>query len=63
MPPVGGLYNLPVYLDSSLASEPMIAFNAGTHRDELHMSTAEFRRAVEPQIVSLAREAVLRHGW
>jgi len=57
MPPVGNLYGMPVYLDSVLASEDVITFNAGTHRDVVHMSTAEFRRLVRPTIVSLAREA------
>src|SRR5262245_60853582 len=31
MPPFGSLYGLSVYLDNSLAGEPLIAFNAGTH--------------------------------
>lgn len=57
MPPMGNLYGMPVYLDSALASEDLITFNAGTHRDVVHMSTAEFRRLVRPTIVSLAREA------
>ncbi len=63
MPPFGNLYNVPVYLDSALAGEPVIAFNAGTHRDVVHMRTEDFRRLVNPSIVALAREAVARHGW
>jgi len=62
IPPFGSLYGLPVYLDSSLAGELAIACNAGTHRDVLHMSTAEFRRLANPIIVSLVREPAL-HGW
>jgi Ala-tRNA(Pro) deacylase len=58
MPPVGNLYGMPVYLDSALAGENEITFNAGTHRDVVHMRTAEFRRLVRPTIVSLARETV-----
>lgn len=61
MPPVGNLYGMPVYLDSGLAGEEMITFNAGTHRDVVHMRTGEFRRLVRPTIVSLAREPVLWH--
>lgn len=57
MPPVGNLYGMPVYLDSALAAEDVITFNAGTHRDVVHMRIAEFRRVVRPTIVSLAREA------
>jgi Ala-tRNA(Pro) deacylase len=63
MPPFGNLYDLPVYLDSALAAEEMIAFNGGTHRDVVHMRTAQFRYLVQPVIISLAREAVARHGW
>ena len=61
MPPVGNLYGMPVYLDSALAGEDVITFNAGTHRDVVHMRTAEFRRVVRPTIVSLAREAAAWH--
>jgi Ala-tRNA(Pro) deacylase len=63
MPPIGALYGLPVYLDSSLLDEQMIAFNAGTHRNVVHMRTEEYRRLTQPTIVSLAREAAIRHGW
>jgi Ala-tRNA(Pro) deacylase len=60
MPPFGNLYGLAVYLDASLAGQDEIAFNGGTHRDVIHMRTAEFRRIVEPNIVSLVRDPVLR---
>jgi Ala-tRNA(Pro) deacylase len=63
MPPLGSLYGLPVYLDSSLAAEETIAFNGGTHCDVVRMRTDEYRALVHPTVVSLAREAVMRHGW
>ena len=63
MPPFGPAYGLPVYLDSSLLGPDMIAFNAGSHRDVIHMRTAEFRRVVLPHIVSLTREPAAAHGW
>ena len=63
MPPFGQLYGLQVYLDNSLAGEPMIAFNAGTHRDVIHMKTLDYRKLVQPTLVSLAREPALRAGW
>jgi len=31
------LYNLPVYVDESLAADEAIVFNAGTHRDAIRM--------------------------
>jgi Ala-tRNA(Pro) deacylase len=63
MPPLGCVYGLPVYLDSALAGAPMIAFNAGSHREVVHMPTAEFRRLVHPAIVSLTREPAAQHAW
>jgi len=63
MPPLGPLYGLPVYLDGSLAGQDTIAFNAGTHREAIHMRTAEFRRLVSPQIATLVREPVAARGW
>ena len=61
MPPVGPLYKLPVYLDASMADERLIAFNGGTHRDVIHMTTAEFRRLARPVVVPLTR-AEAAHG-
>jgi len=63
MPPFGDLYGLPVYLDSTLAGQDTIAFNAGTHQDVIHMRLPEFRRLVSPQVVSVVREAVEARGW
>jgi Ala-tRNA(Pro) deacylase len=63
MPPLGGMYGLGVYLDSSLAGEPTIAFNAGSHREVVHMQTAEFRRLAQPAIVSLVREPAVQRAW
>ena len=63
MPPLGPLYGIPVYLDAMLAGQETMAFNGGTHRDEIHMATAEFRRLVDPRIVSLARELATMHCW
>lgn len=60
MPPMGNIYGIPVYLDSGLAAEDTITFNAGTHRDVVHMTTREFRRLVRPTLVSLAREPAWR---
>jgi len=63
MPPLGPLYGLSVYLDNTLMRQDSIAFNAGTHREVIHMRMAEFQRLALPHIVSLAREPVAAHGW
>jgi Ala-tRNA(Pro) deacylase len=55
MPPFGNLYGLPVYAEASLAQQSEIAFNAGTHRDVVHMKFTDFRRLVDPLIMSFGR--------
>ena len=54
MPPFGNLYGIPVYVDSVLAQDDEIAFNAGTHQDSIHMKYADFARLVKPTVASLA---------
>jgi len=63
MAPFGTLYGLSVFLDASLAAEDTIAFNAGTHREMVHMRTADFRRVVNPTVAAMVREPVASHGW
>jgi len=63
MPPLGPMYGVSVYLDGTLACQDTIAFNAGTHRDLIHMSMAEYRRLVAPRIVSLVRVPAASYGW
>jgi Ala-tRNA(Pro) deacylase len=63
MPPFGPCYDMQVYLDSSLAGQETIAFNAATHREVIHMRTDEFRRLVSPHIVVLVREPATARGW
>ncbi len=62
MPPFGNLFGLPVYVDGHLAGESMIAFNAGSHRDVIHMSFKDFERLVQPAIVPFARRTMVA-GW
>lgn len=57
MPPFGNLFGLPVYADSRLSGEDTITFNAGTHRDVIHMHFRDFERLVNPAIVPFARRA------
>lgn len=63
MAPFGPLYGLSVFLDATLAAEDNIAFNAGTHREVVHMRTADFRRVVNPTVVAMVREPVASRGW
>ena len=60
MPPFGNLYDMPVYVDGGLALDEHIAFNAGTHRDVIHMRFEDYKRVVKPTILPLAREMAAR---
>lgn len=51
MPPFGNLYGLPVYLSASLAAEPEIAFNAGTHTEVIRMAYDDFESLVKPMVL------------
>lgn len=57
MPPLGSLFNLPVYLDRQLANQEFIAFNAGTHRDSIHMRLTDFVRLVRPVVGDFSRSS------
>ncbi len=57
MPPFGNLFGLPVYVNSRLAGEDMITFNAGTHRDVIHMHFRDFERLAQPSVVAFSRRA------
>jgi Ala-tRNA(Pro) deacylase len=54
MPPFGNLFHMPVLLDESLASAEFVGFIAGTHRDVLHISVADFHTLVNPLVASFA---------
>jgi Ala-tRNA(Pro) deacylase len=50
MPPFGALYDLPVYVEESLAKDKEVVFNAGTHRDVVRMTYEDFIRLAKPKI-------------
>jgi Ala-tRNA(Pro) deacylase len=52
MPPFGTLYNLPVYVDESLAKDKEVVFNAGTHHDAVRMAYEDFVRLANPRVCS-----------
>ncbi len=56
MPPFGSLYNLPVYVDESLAVDEAIVFNAGTHRDAVRMRYDDFVRLAKPKVCSFVQK-------
>jgi len=58
MPPFGNLFHLPVIVDESVAEQEFIAFNAGTHRDVVHMHFGDFNRLVDPAVAKFAMTAI-----
>ena len=60
MPPFGPLYGQAVFVDVTLASEPEIVFNAGTHTEAIAMRWADFAKSVRP-IVGKFAEPPLDH--
>ena len=52
MPPFGNLFGMPVLVERALLEDEEIAFNAGTHKELVRLSYADFARLVEPKILS-----------
>jgi Ala-tRNA(Pro) deacylase len=55
MPPLGPLYNQPVFVDRTLTVEHRIAFNAGTHADAVAMRYEDFAAITRPIVGRFAR--------
>jgi len=52
MPPLGGLFGLPVVADECLARQDSIVVNGGTHTDVIELRWADYIQAEHPQMVS-----------
>jgi Ala-tRNA(Pro) deacylase len=65
MPPFGNLYNLPVYVDRSLAEDETIVLQAGTHTDTISLKYVDFARLVQPTVVAFAchRQDIPVYVW
>ncbi len=55
MPPFGELYNVPVYVDKSLAQSEEFVFEAGSHTEAVRMHYADFDRIVQPKVAEFAQ--------
>jgi Ala-tRNA(Pro) deacylase len=54
MPPLGPLYQLPVYVSPELRDDRMITFNAGTHEDVIRLLYEDFEKVVKPVVIDFA---------
>ena len=58
MPPFGNLFGIPVWVDDALGREAETVFNAGNHRETIHMAYADFVRIVRPSFAALGQPRV-----
>lgn len=49
-PPFGNLYDIETVVDSSLAGDELIYFNAGTHYEAVEMRYKDFEETVRPRL-------------
>lgn len=53
-PPMGNLYDLPVYVSDQIAHDETITFNGGTHTEAIRMAYKDFARLVQPRVIDCA---------
>jgi len=58
-PPFGGLYKIPVVVDSRLADAASIILRAGSHRETLEMAYSDFMSLEKPRVGSFG----ILPGW
>ncbi len=54
-PPFGNLFNMDVWVDTSLTEDEEIVFNAGNHRQTVRMRYEDFARLVKPRVSAFAK--------
>jgi Ala-tRNA(Pro) deacylase len=62
MPPLGPLYGQRVFVDEQLATDPEVAFSAGSHHDTIRMPYTEFERLVHPTVAEIAQRPTTSRG-
>ena len=56
MPPFGNLWDMPVFVATTLAEDDQIAFNAGNHTELIRLSYADYERLVQPTVMEFAAQ-------
>jgi Ala-tRNA(Pro) deacylase len=51
MPPFGNLYEMDTFVAESLAENPEIAFNGGTHTEVIKMAYLDWEKLVRPKVL------------
>lgn len=55
MPPLGQLYNMPLWVDKALAKDEQIVFNAGSHTDTIRIKFKDFKYLANPEILDFGQ--------
>ncbi|MFA9430711.1 aminoacyl-tRNA deacylase [Egicoccus sp. AB-alg2] len=53
-PPFGNLYGVPTFLDEDLRARPQLVFRDGSHTETITLTTADYVRLVQPEIIDVA---------
>lgn len=56
VPPLGGMLNLPVYIDKKLLDHDTIIFSGGTHTDSVKIKVKDLVEITKANIVDLVKE-------
>ncbi|MGV8169309.1 MAG: YbaK/EbsC family protein [Candidatus Nanoarchaeia archaeon] len=54
VPPLGNLFGLEVFADSSIAEQEFIFFSAGTHNDSVRMRSSDYVKSVNPKVLDFS---------
>ncbi len=54
-PPIGRLYGITTLIDESVIADNQVTFQAGTHREAVTMTLAEYRRVAQPEVAHFGR--------
>jgi Ala-tRNA(Pro) deacylase len=57
IPPFGQLFGMPMWVDDSLGREREMVFNAGNHRETVHLAYEDFVRLAKPEFGEFSRRA------
>lgn len=61
IPPFGQLFGVPMWVDDSLGRERELVFNAGNHRETVHLAYGDFVRLAKPQFGEFSRRGDVTH--
>ncbi|MEK7533586.1 MAG: aspartate--tRNA ligase [Patescibacteria group bacterium] len=57
VPPLGLIFGIPLYMDSSVRTNSHVSFNAGLHTHSIRMSEAGYERLSQPTVGEFSKDA------